>query len=215
MPISVDNLTPKQFQVVLVPAPNNPDPSALRQIFVDLQNFDFDSFAMASDGGATISNPRQQKSIVIGPLTRNVSLPVQTTLQRTVTDALELIKVIHTRLPLPVYFGCQINIISHLPVTGETAAQILDEHVFSNAKAFEPLGAGRIGTGIKVFLAGTGTSQVLVEPLLARNDHLFIQYLQVNQIQIEQQMLQGIAEAALRFQDNQIKQFIGSLFAPG
>jgi hypothetical protein len=214
MPVDSSNLTPQFLQVVLSPQPGMTlNHSALRQVFADLERFQFDTFARTADGGVTISHPQTSKNLTIGPVARSVLVPVSQTLPVAVEEITLILQAMEARIPVSAYLLFRAILTSHLFVTSETAQMLLDKKVFTNTEAFNKLGPGRIGVGLKVFLAGSAQSQILIEPLLADTGRLFVQYDHTVQAQFQLSGVEGLLESVTRYHDKQLREFVSELLS--
>lgn len=212
MPIDANLLTSKLLQVNLGVPPAPPNAGSLRQAFADLSRYDYDTYGPTADGGAIIGAPSKGKQIQIGPVTRNILLPIQLTAMKAIDEIVDCIKIVEARLPVPAYLFVQTSLTAHLPVTGETAGELVDRTLFAQKHdAFNALGPGRFGSGVKVYMTG-GHTQLAIEPLLQDSGTLFVQYVTINPIQLQSNALRSPLEAVIRYVENQVRAFIAEAF---
>lgn len=211
--VNVDNLTVKLLDVLAVPTPApiaNRD--SLKQLFAAVSTrFQLEVFLPTPEGGAILSSPVLQRQFVVAPAARQAQFSVTISAARTRDEIVEIFREAQDRVPVPQYLATQISITSHLPVTGETASDVMDRCAFSRRDAFELLGPGRIGAGIKVFMRGIGQLSIAVEPLLADPGVLFVNLVQVRPEPLDVNQIQQRIDDLLRYHDNQAKEFLRRL----
>jgi hypothetical protein len=211
--VEVRNLTAKLLDVQIVPPPAPLSASTLRQLFADLGNFNLEVFQQTPDGGAVLSNPSQFRQVVIAPPLRQVAFPVQIDPGRTLDEIVQVLELVHSRAPASTYVACVTSITAHLPVTGESAAALLQRKAFQNDAAYAALGPGVQGVGFRAFMVGPGPFTFSVEPLMADLGKIVIQLQQVVPGNFQLNELRGKAEATLHFYNHQLRNFLEQLLA--
>jgi hypothetical protein len=211
MGVDVTEILPKTLQLCLSSAPGEPEAPVLQQIFADLAHLDYETFAVLPDGGASMGNSLNARSLVIQAAQRAVTTPIDGTTRQALDEALEILRIVDLRQPAPMYLLWQAAITSHLPVEGSSAASLLDREVFGgNTAAFESLGKDRLGTGIRVLL-DAGRASLAVEPLITSSDTLFIQYAARGLGEFRLGDIRTAIDGVLRFHDHQVREFLTRL----
>jgi len=207
------NLSPKLIQVALVPPPQPMlEQQALRLLFSDLSlPRQLPVFNSMPDGGATLSNPALQRQVVIAPGVRQVQFNVELTAAKAVEEVVDVLAKTQARFPVDQYLGFTLTIVSHVPVTGETAMELFDRSVLRDPAALNELGPGRLAAGIRVILGGAGQTFVTLEPLIGDPGKLFVQIMQTGNGPFGFAEVTPRIDAMLRYHDNQVRQFVGRL----
>jgi len=181
----------------------------LRELFSDLAADGFTTFAQTPDGGATMSDLSGEKVLRIGPAGRSISLHVTDDLDASASEASSLIMRVGARLPVQPYIIFQSSVTSHVHVDGETPRELLDRKLFAGGGAFDALGPGRIGTGIRVILTATGQESLSVEPLLAEPEKtLFVQHLVVRSNTYDIGEVDRLLNDVVRYNKTQVKNWL-------
>ena len=213
MPLDTVNVTPRVISASLV-APPQPlyEQQALRLLFSDvsLPN-QLPLFASTPDGGATLSNPALQRHLQIAPGLRQVQLNVELSAQRTAAELVALLQQTHARFPVEHYLAAAISLISHIPLSAETASALMERAVFKQPAALDMLGPGRVAAGIRVILAGAGQTFITLEPLVGDPGVLLLQVVENTNGPLHLNEVAGRIESILRYNDNQLRQFVGQI----
>ncbi len=213
MSVDVQNLSAKALEVQIIPPPAPLDATVLRQLFVDLAKYHLEVFNTTPDGGAVFSNPGQQRRVVITPANRQVSLPVEVDAARSLSEAVDILSLIHTRVQVSTYVASGFVLAAHLPVGGESAATLLSRKAFPDQEPFAALGPGVQGIGLRVYMTATGPFTFSVEPLLADTSKIVVHLQQVQPGNFMLSDLRGRCEATLRFYENQLTNFLQQLLS--
>ncbi len=185
---------------------------ALRLLFSDLSlPRQLHVFASNSDGGATLSNPPLQRQVIVGPTVRQVQLNVELTAEKAIQEVIDILEKTHQRFPVEHYLALTTTIISHVPVTGETAAQLCERSVFKSPEVLDVLGPGRLAAGIRVILGGAGQTFVSLEPLIEDPGKLYVQVMETGSGPLRFGEVPARIEAIQRYHDNQVKRFVDQL----
>jgi len=213
--VTVDaaNLTPQFLTVALVPPPQPiRNQQSLRELFAELSiKFQLDAFSKTPDGGALFSNPGLLRFVTISPPLRRVQFNVDTTASRTLEEILAILELAHQKFPVEQYLIFNADMICHAPVTGETAIDLVESKVFKNRDALDALGVGRVASGVRAILKGTGQIVVIVEPLLADPGKLYVQRQEGVQGAFQLSDVRARMNAFLKVYDSQLKGFMTAL----
>ncbi|MBC5826281.1 MAG: hypothetical protein GIW99_01085 [Candidatus Eremiobacteraeota bacterium] len=158
-----------------------------------------------------LSNPALQRQVVIGPAIRQVQMSVELTAAKAVEEVVDILAKTQARFPVEQYLSYTITIVSHVPVTGETAMELFDRSVLRKPDALNELGPGRAAAGIRVILGGAGQTFVTIEPLLGDPGKLFAQVVQTVNGPLTFHDVPLRIDAMLRYHDNQVRQFVDRL----
>lgn len=214
MPADLQNISAKALDVQIIPPPTPINATVLRQLFVDLARYNLEVYNPTPDGGAVFSNPAQQRRVIITPVNRQVTMPVEIDAPRSLSDVVDILSLIHHRIQVPTYVASAFALFAHLPVTGgESAADLLRRKAFANQECFAALGPGIQGIGLRVYMTATGPFTFSIEPLLADLSKVVIHLQQTMPGNFELPQLRGRCETTLRFYDNQLRNFLQQMLS--
>ena len=176
----------RSLVVGVVPAPRPAQAQAftkeeLQRTFFDVTKaYAFSQFAfLPIDGGAQLVNGPDDR-ILIQPGLIQILTPVELTAERARQKAVDLLRIMSTRLAIDGFQQVGLKVVAHVLAPGSTpdARQFVSHRLMSGDRADE-LGPTFFGGGVKYRSISERMEQnLLVEPLIADTDnkHLWIDY---------------------------------------
>jgi hypothetical protein len=216
VPADIQNLSAKYLEVQVIPAPMAIKTTELRQLFADLGPYHLDVFNPTPDGGAVLSSPALQRQLILTPSNRQVGLSVEVDARRSLEDIVAIFSVSQKRLPAPTYIASSLTLTAHLPITGETSADLLYRNVLSTKanEAMAALGGGVRGVGIRAFLSGDGPFTFTVEPLIADPTKIVITLQQVQPGPFQLTDLAARCNKTLAFYEHELHHYVSEVLLP-
>jgi hypothetical protein len=178
--------------VGLVPSPTQMPPvpferEDLQRVFFDVsKDFPYSQFGiLPGDQGAQFLNPPEDR-VLLQPSLIQVSAPIgtgshDTTAERAREKAVTVLRTSAERLSLNQFLQCGVKVIAWVPSPEGGAHSYVADHLFRQAEKTQELGEGFVGGGIKLWRfdqanGGQVIELVLIEPLLANDDYIYVEY---------------------------------------